>query len=115
MYEADDEPEESEGAPLTELETDGVEPLTKPWADQQRIGFETDGRYIVLSVDGKKVSAASGAYAKKLEERIEAFDREFLRIKSQMKAMRALVNRHEGDMNDVWRELDRKINQRDLP
>lgn len=39
--------------------------------------------------------------------------KEMLLIKSQMKAIRTMVQRHETDLNDVWRDLDRKMNLRD--
>jgi len=120
MYE---EPDDVEPTAIGDLEDfsldDGPEPapLTKAWVDRQaqrgRVQFETDGRFVTLTVDGRKVLVPTASYVKKLEEKIATHDRDMLRIKAMLKAMRTLVNRHEGDINDVWRELDRKMNLRD--
>jgi len=108
MYEQPDE----------ELDELDVGPVYKTWFDQQeasrQVSFNTDGKYVTLAVDGKKVSVASGSYVKNLEERVATQDRLVLQMKAQIKAVRQLVNRHETDMSDVWRELDRKINLRDV-
>jgi hypothetical protein len=123
MYEQPDETENTEDGldilkrvrPDVDYDDPNPPPLARPLTEPPGVRFETDGRYVTLTVDGKKVSVASGTYCKSLEKRIEQQDRLFLQMKSQVKAMRQLVNQHVGELSDVWRELDRKINLRDLP
>lgn len=104
--------------------------------------FKGADKYVSFVVDGKTITVPSVAYCSHLENQIRQRDielaelksrvgivdqtvradssqrnsardgKELLLLKSQMKAVRTVVNRHERDIDDVWRELDRKVNLR---
>lgn len=91
---------------------EGVKP--SPMQTSKPVDFSASGKYVTFMIDGKSISVPSAAYVESLEKKFAESQREMLQAKSQIKAIRQLVNSHVGEFNDVWRELDRKINLRDV-
>lgn len=77
--------------------------------------FEVAGKFVTLTLDGKKIDIATARYVHALERTVVEQERKFLRINSELKKLRHALNQHANELNDVNRELDRKINMRDLP
>ena len=77
--------------------------------------FELSGKFVTLTVDGRTIDVPSARYVNFLERTITDQARQLLRMNSEIKKQRAALNGLIGDINDVNRELDRKINMRDLP
>jgi hypothetical protein len=96
-------------------EDEETEQETQQLDIEHKFDFEVAGKFVTLTVDGKKIDVASARYAHALEKQIEAQDRVILRLKSEQVKLRGLLNKHSNELNDVNRELDRKINMRDLP
>ena len=97
---------------IDDLETDAIPSTTgdieKPFS------IEMAGKYVNIAVDGQKLSMPSVSYVTSLERQVTEQSREILRLKAAVKQMRMLVNQHSNELNDVNRELDRKINLRDM-
>jgi hypothetical protein len=82
---------------------------------KKEFDFEMGGKFVTLTIDGKKVDVPSIHYVHTLERTITSQARQYLRMNSELKRLRAAINGLIGDLNDVNRELARKINLRDLP
>lgn len=105
MYEQPDD--------IEELETNSIAPsgsgdVEKPFS------IEMAGKYVNITVDNQRLAIPSVSYVTSLERQLTEQSREILRLKASVKQMRALINQHSGELNDVNRELDRKINLRDM-
>lgn len=105
MYEQPDEIDEPE------IDVDAV---SKQWTDK---GFEIEavGKFVTIQVDGKRITLPSVSYVNGLERIITDQAKEILRLKASNKQIRTLVNQHSGELNDVNKELDKKLNLRDRP
>jgi len=103
MYEQPDD--------IEELETNS----TMPSGDVEKpFSIEMAGKYVNITVDSQRLAIPSVSYVTSLERQLTEQSREILRLKASVKQMRALINQHSGELNDVNRELDRKINLRDM-
>ena len=104
MYEQPDDIDEIENNSTASTTND----IEKPFS------IEMAGKYVNMAVDGQRLVVPSVSYVTSLERQLTEQSREILRLKASVKQMRALINQHSGELNDVNRELDRKINLRDM-
>jgi hypothetical protein len=104
MYEQPDEVEELEENPLAD---DSEE--------RQTVQIEAVGKFVTIRVDGQRITLPSTSYVNALEKTNTEQAREILRLKAAVKLVRALVNQHSNEFNEVNRELERKVNLRDRP
>ncbi len=93
---------------------DGEEVTPTPMTVRPLVDFAASGKYVTITIDGKPITVPNAHYTASLERKLADSDRANLQLKAQVKAMRQLVNRHESDINDIWRELDRKLSVRDV-
>jgi hypothetical protein len=112
MYAQPDEDEE-----LDEDDEDDtrVNPFAKKIPSETGVELEFAGKFATLTVDGKKIVMPTAPYVRQLETTVTAQAKQILRMNSEIKKLRATVNKLIGDVNDVNRELDRKVSLRDMP
>lgn len=107
MYEQPDDIEDETDEAVSSTNST-INDIGKPFS------IEMAGKYVNMSVDGQKLVVPSVSYVTSLERQVTEQSREILRLKAAVKQMRTLINQHSGELNDVNRELDRKINLRDM-
>jgi hypothetical protein len=107
MYQPEEETEE----------TSDPQPLTKAWFDKQNLDknfeIENSGKFVTIQVYGKRITLPSVSYVSSLEKIILSQAKEILRLKASNAQIRNLVNQHSTELNDVNKELDKKLNMRD--
>jgi hypothetical protein len=83
-------------------------------APQSPIQIAAQGRYISITVNGAKLMLPSVSFVNELETVVKLQAKQILQLKSQVRQAREIINNHGKDLNEVWRDLDRKLNGRDL-
>jgi hypothetical protein len=129
MYQGDEEDAEIEGIAVVDLRDDTF------MGAEKFVSFVVDGRTITVPsveycshlerqlmlkngeiAELKGQLGAVGHSVSRHDAQQKGRDREskeVLMLKAQVKAMRTLINRHEREFDDIWRELDKKLNLRD--
>ena len=69
---------------------------------------------VALMIDGKRVVVPSMSYVKALETTNNRQAREINRLTNQLKNVRERSNTLLGEIKDLWKELERKIDRRDM-
>lgn len=104
-------------------EDDGEQPVagdflndreTRPTLPKQDVEVAVGRQTVTIVVDGKPVLVPTMAYVQSVEKKNEEQARAIRRLEAQIKQLRAAVNTHTNEFNDVYKELDRKINLRDM-
>jgi hypothetical protein len=97
---------------LEEPELDGDFPKTPVVNEPAKLGLELAGKFAMIKVDGQSVEVPSSAYVRSLEATVIDQSKQLLRLNSAVKMLRHALNGHSGDINELWREVERKLDMR---
>jgi hypothetical protein len=95
-----------------DADLDEDSPKTPLVNDSGAFGLELAGKFAMIKVDGKSVEVPSSAYMRSLEATVADQTKQILRLTSAVKMLRHAVNGHSGDITEIWREVERKLDMR---
>lgn len=71
-------------------------------------------RFNMVKIGDVTYNFPNAKYMEALEKRVIDQDREILRMSNKNKVMQGKLNQIVGEINDLWKEVDKKINSRDM-
>lgn len=74
----------------------------------------THPKFNMVLINGVTYNFPNVKYMEALEKRVLNQDREILKLSNKNKVMHDKINQVVGEINDIWKELDKKINRRDM-
>lgn len=100
-----------------EEDDDGVfvpSPLKKPFDDSGVSVITTHPRFNMVKIGKTTYNFPNVQYMEALEKRVITQEREILKLSNKNKLLADKSNQLVGEINDIWKELDKKINRRDM-
>lgn len=74
----------------------------------------THPKFNMVLINGVTYNFPNVKYMEALEKRVLIQDREILKLSNKNKVMHDKINQVVNEINDIWKELDKKINRRDM-